>query len=108
MGGCGDASSSALVALPLLSAAAAAATGVKSSGDGGTTATSPKVAGGSSKEAAVVRHWADSLRHGDLAAAAKLFALPSKVAERHAAAHAEDPLARCASSTARCPAGPSS
>ena len=53
----------------------------RSSGDGGTTAAAPtaQVAGGDTEEAKVVREWADRLRRGDVVAAARLFALPTKV-----------------------------
>jgi hypothetical protein len=54
-------------------------------GCGGGSGPAPKLGeddGGQkgSGDAAVVRRWADSLRHGDVAGAAQLFALPARVA----------------------------
>jgi limonene-1,2-epoxide hydrolase len=49
-------------------------------GCGGGSSADPARDGAQGGDASVVRHWADALRKGDVAGAAQLFALPSKVA----------------------------
>lgn len=68
-----------LLALPLLGGCGGGSDRVKGSRDDAPTSTTTRLTGGAAKDAAVVRRWADRLRRGDVAAAARLFALPAKV-----------------------------